>query len=58
MDITGAKLLGDGKSILVEVRELGPAMQLWLRYNLKSAAGKPLRGDVYHTIHRLGAAVE
>lgn len=47
-------LAADRRSVLLEVADLRPAMQMQLKYDLKSADGKEVRGQVTHTIHALG----
>jgi hypothetical protein len=56
VNIAAAKLSGDGASVFLRIPDLKPAMQMKLRYHVKTAAGKVVRGELYNTIHRLGAA--
>ena len=56
VEVAAAKLSDDGRSVWLQIPDLKPAMQLQLRYNVKTAAGQPVRGEVYHTIHHLGTA--
>lgn len=56
--ITAANLSSEGKSLFLRIPDLTPAMQMRLRYNVKTAAGRPVRGEIYHTIHHLGAACD
>ena len=58
LTITSAKLSSDGRSVFLQIQDLRPVMQMQLRYNVNSGEGKTLRGEVYHTIHQLGAAGE
>ncbi len=43
-----------GKSVFLKLAEVRPVMQMQVAYHLKTAAGKPLVGSVFHTIHRVG----
>jgi hypothetical protein len=43
----------DRRSVFLEIPDLRPAMQTQLKYDLKSADGVELRGQVTHTIHAL-----
>ena len=53
MVVRKATLSADRRSVLLEVAELRPAMQAQLKYELKSADGAELRGQVTGTIHTL-----
>jgi hypothetical protein len=56
MTVTAARLCSDGKSVFLQIPDLKPAMEMQLRYNVNTASGKTLRGQMYHTVHQLGAA--
>jgi len=43
----------DGKSVLIEIPELQPAMQMEIRYRLQTMDGAPVEGAIYNTIHRV-----
>jgi len=51
--IHSAKVSADGLTVTLEAPELRPAMQMQLKYDLKSADGQELRGQVVNTIHAL-----
>jgi hypothetical protein len=53
MVVRKATLSADRRSVLLEVDDLRPAMQAQLKYELKSADGAELRGQVTGTIHAL-----
>jgi hypothetical protein len=53
MVVRKATLSADRRSVLLEVADLRPAMQAQLKYELKSADGAELRGQVTGTIHAL-----
>ena len=45
----------DGRSVLLHTTALGPVMQMRIRYNLATAEGTPLSGEIYNTINVLPA---
>ena len=55
MEVRSAKLSPDGRSVFLELEGLAPVMQMHLRYRLRSSDGKDVRGDIYNTVHKLGA---
>jgi hypothetical protein len=54
--IQSATLVGDGRSVFLRIEGLRPVMQMQLAYHLKTEAGKPLVGSIFHTIHRTAKA--
>lgn len=54
VEVRSARLSEDGRSVLLEIKDLKPVMQMHIRYNLDAVDGSLVRGSVYHTIHRLG----
>ena len=52
--IRSARVSADGLTVTLETPELRPAMQMILKYELRSADGQELRGQVVNTIHALG----
>ena len=55
MAVSGVKLSADGRSVFLELSDLSPVMQMRIRYRLSSADGNKVRGEVFHTIHKLGS---
>ena len=55
LDIESATLEADGKTLHLKIPEIAPTWCLELKYLLKSAEGRPVRGVIHSTIHRLGA---
>lgn len=53
LTVKAARLSADRKSVFLEIPDLRPAMQMQLKYELKSADGAELRGQVTNTIHAL-----
>jgi hypothetical protein len=45
----------DERTVFREIPELKPVMQMSIKYDLKSADGAELRGEVVNTIHALAA---
>lgn len=58
LTITAAKLAPDARSVFLTIPDLRPAMQMQLRYNVNTAAGEPVAGEIDHTVHELRAAFE
>jgi len=52
--VRSATLSADRRSVFLEIPELRPAMQMQVKYDLKSADGAELRGQVTGTVHALG----
>ena len=53
LQVTSAKLLADGKTVVLETPGLKPVMQFELKYSLNSADGKPMRSALWGTINRV-----
>jgi hypothetical protein len=53
--VVSAHLLPDGQSVFLEVPELQPVDQLHLHVDLRAGNGRPMRFDLYATIHQLAA---
>ena len=51
--VKSATVSADRRSIFLEISDLRPAMQMQLKYDIKSAEGVELRGQVINTIHAL-----
>jgi len=51
--IRAAHVSADGLTVTLDAPDLRPAMQMVLKYDLKSADGQELRGQVVNTIHAL-----
>ena len=51
--VKSATLSADRRSVFLEIPDLRPAMQMQLKYEVKSADGAELRGQVTNTIHAL-----
>jgi len=54
LQIKGVELSADAKTVLLQIDGLGPVNQIKTSYNIKSAAGKALKGDIYSTINVVG----
>jgi len=55
--IQAARLLPDGRSVFLEIPGLAPVMQMHVEWNINAADGVAVRGEVFHTIHRLRPAL-
>ena len=51
--VTGARLSADEKILSIDIADMAPCWQMLIRYQLKSAEGKNVTGDLQHTIHEL-----
>jgi hypothetical protein len=56
LPVESATVAADGRSVFLRIRGLRPVMQMKIRYDLAGADGKPLRGAIYNTIHKLAPA--
>lgn len=54
LEIKAAKLSEDRRSVVLEIDDMKPVMQMKIGYTLSAADGSPVKGAVYHTIHALG----
>ena len=55
LTISSAKLSADARTVFLAIPDLRPAMQMQLRYNVNTAGGRPVTGEIDHTINQLGA---
>ena len=53
LEIKGAKLLPDGRTIEVYVPNLKPTWCMEIKYSLKTATGKSINNTIHNTIHNL-----
>jgi hypothetical protein len=53
VDVTGAELDADGRTVRLRLASVVPAMQQRIRFALKSAGGAPVESEILHTIHRV-----
>jgi glucose/arabinose dehydrogenase len=53
LPIRAAHVSADGLTVTLDAPELRPAMQMSLKYDLKSSDGRDLRGQLVNTIHTL-----
>jgi hypothetical protein len=54
LDIRAVKLSDDRRSVVLEIDDMKPVMQMKIGYTVTAADGAPVKGAVYHTIHALG----
>jgi glucose/arabinose dehydrogenase len=53
VEVKSVKLSADRKSVLVDLADLKPVMQLGVSWKIKAADGKPVDGTVVHTVNAL-----
>ena len=53
LEVEGAKLLLDGRTIEVSVPDLKPTWCMEIKYSLKTATGKSINNTIHNTIHNL-----
>jgi hypothetical protein len=58
VEIKGARLSQDGKTVFIEIPDIKPVKQQQIMMHLKAADGREVNWDLYQTIHNLGAAYE
>ena len=54
LEIDDVKLLDDNKTLVLEVDEMQPVMQMEIGYKIKAADGSPVIGPIYNTVNVLG----
>lgn len=52
--IETVELSDDNRTVRLRIRDMQPAMQMEVRYQIKSAAGDDLSSLIHHTVHKLG----
>ena len=55
MVVKSAKVLPDGKSVFLEVEDVRPVMQMQIGYDVEAGDGTQVRGEIYNTVHTMGA---
>ena len=53
LEVTGAKLQADGKTVVLTIKDMKPADQLKLKFNLDAADGSEVAQEIYATVPRL-----
>jgi len=54
MNVLGATLSKDGKTILLKLEDLRPVMQMKIDLDIKSADGQRIKTTIHQTINRVG----
>jgi hypothetical protein len=54
LEIKAATLSADRRSVVLDIDDMKPVMQMKIAYTVNAADGTPVKGAVYHTIHVLG----
>ena len=55
LEVRGAKLSADGRSLTIDIPEIRPTWCMEIRYTLQTRDGKPVVGVIDNTIHELSA---
>ena len=55
MNVLGATLSKDGKTILLKLEDLRPVMQMKIEMDIKSADGERIKATIHNTINRVPA---
>jgi hypothetical protein len=53
VEVTSAKLLANGKEVFLTIPNLAPVMQMKIHFDLETAGGIEMIGDLHSTIHAL-----
>lgn len=53
VEVISAKLSADGKTVMLEIEELEPVMQMKIALDLKSSKGVTIRHVIHHTINQI-----
>jgi len=53
LKLAGVRITDDGKTLVLEIPELGPTMGLAVRWDVQSVDGRPITGELQGTIHRM-----
>jgi hypothetical protein len=56
MEVKKVRVSEEGKTVFLEIDGLGPVDQMKVTANLKDAAGKAVKWEIYNTIQKLGPA--
>ena len=52
VEVEGATLRPDGKTVFLKIPDIQPVMQMQVGYNVAAADGKKVVGSVYLTVHQ------
>ena len=55
VEVRSARLSADGKTVLLEMPNIHPVMQMKIAANLRAADGTPIKQDVWNSIWKLAA---
>ena len=54
VEIQSAKLLKDGKTVFLTIKDIQPVMQMKINVNVESAEGEAIKHEIYSTVNLLG----
>jgi hypothetical protein len=55
LEIDRITLKDDGNTIRIDSKQMNPSWGMEIRYQLRSADGKPFEGKIHNTIHQFGS---
>lgn len=58
LEVRKATLLPDGRTVFLEIEEVGPVMQMQVAFRIRAADGTPLKADVHNTVHETSPAFD
>jgi hypothetical protein len=53
LDIRSARLINEGRTVLLEIADMKPADQIKVRFNIDAADGETVRDEIYATVYQL-----
>lgn len=57
VQVTAANVSADRKSVLLQIPDMQPSMQMQIRYTINAADGKEISQVIENTIHKVGEAI-
>lgn len=54
LEVSGATISADGRTVFATIPKIAPTMGMEIRYQVRSASGKPVEGRIHNSILRLG----
>jgi len=55
MRIRSAKLLADGRTVVLDIEDMAEVMQMQTGFKIKAADGTPLEHEIFHTVNALSS---
>jgi hypothetical protein len=54
LEVKSARLLPDGKTLVLQIDDMKPADQMRIKYSINAADGAPISQEIYNTVYKLG----